>query len=793
MTPDGKENFDEEAGFPREFVSAKVKEDPKYGRLYAKAIYGRYMTKGGFHSETNGRYIINRKYAEGLQGVDKYKDLLDVEGDSSAVNLDWSVVPIIAKYVDLLVGEFTNKEYEIKFNAVDPMSQMKKEEERTKLEVNYELKEFDQEMRQMAGIGVIPEGEMIPEDRDEIELFMQMNFKQETEIAMEEVTSYVLDFNNWEEIRRKVLRDLIVLKKGVIKIFRDENGAIRLRYVDPVNWITPMTDQDDHSNLKYAAELRNLEIHQIRRMAGNELSEEDLYNIAKKYAGQHGNRKWTYANSYQTYYNDNGYSGTGDLADWDDFSIPVLDFEFHTIDTKVFEEKEGSHGQTYIEEKEFGYEPKKKGSKIHNRELDTVYQGHWIVGSEYIFDYGPKPNATYEKKNGHYMPETCLSYIAFSPDMYEMENKSIVERMIPHADAVQLISLKIQLLIAKLTPPGLAVDVSALNNVLLGKGKEAAPPLKLMELYNQTGLFFYNGIDDDNQPMNRNPIHEIQNSIGTVLQEMVATYNFHVQQIRDVTGINELREASSIDKDAPVRSQELALNASRNSTRMIEYSYINIYQRAAKEICLNVQDMADYNNGLENFEGAIGIETTKILKQGKDISLAEFGIKIEALPDEEEKAQLNHDIERALQTQELRLEDAIIVRKIPNIKVANQYLILRKRQYAKEKAEEAQMASEQNAMLQQQAAEAAAQAEAQKEMAKAEAEKSILMLKYDLENQNAEAEHKRKMKEISLENEYKSIHIEQASEEDFKKTALSNSMSQPRVFSKNAGGSPPTP
>ena len=770
----------EEVGFPSEFVPTSVKESKEYGIKYFKAVYSRYYNQGGFYSQTNNRYVINRKYAEGLQSVDKYKNLLDMEGDTAYINLDYSIIKVIPKYVDLLVGEMINHKYKIECNAIDPESRTSKDDERNKLKANLELKDFHNMLKAKTGIKtMIPDGEMIPESKEEIDLHMDLNFKQDTEIAMEEALDFVFSNNKWDEVARKIYRDMIVLKRAAARCFYDENHNISIRYVDPVNLILPFTDKDDYEDIKYAGEILQMEIHQLRRLSRGELSEEDLFKIAKSHSNRNGNRAWSYGNSYQRYYNNYGVSNVGSITEYDDFTVSVLDCEFHSIDTNTYVSKTNDFGGFYYEEKK---SPGKSKGETTEKGIDNVYAGYWVIGTDYTFSYGKRKDQPRQKTAGAYSPDTDLSFIIYSPDQYDMENASLVERMIPHADNIQIIALKIQNLVAKLTPPGISVDVGALKDVLLGKGRDSASPLELQELYQQTGVYYYNGEGEDGMPMNRQPIKEIKNSIGNALQEMIGLYNYHKQQIRDVTGINELREASSLDKDAPVRTQELSLDASRNSTRVIQGAYLNIYQRAAVMSTLMIQDMSESKNGLEGFFNAIGKNSVEVLKEGNDISMAEFGINVEALPTEEDQVQLNRDIERALQTQDIRLEDSITVRSIPNIKLANQFLVLTKKQYSKEKQEEAAAASQQNALIQKESAMAAAQGDLMKIQAESAAEAEQIKLKAELEDANAQKQHERKMKEIALQNEYKSIHIEQAEEGNFKSTALSKTMPQPKAF-----------
>jgi len=769
-----------EYGFPLDLVDPRTKISDEYGLKFFRAVYSRHIGEQSSYRDYRSRYVKNRKYAEGTQSITKYKDLTEMNGDTVYANLDFSVIPIAAKFVDLLVGEMMNLDYEMRCNAVDLTSRTKRDEHRRKLEANMELKDFSDWLEAEVGSPMIPDGEKIPESNDEIELDMQMNFKLATEVAMEEALKFVFENNYWDQdIKRKVVRDLISIKKGCVRVYIDHNDDLRVRYSDPINVIVPYSEDDNFRNVKYFGEVMYIELGQLRKMSRSKLTEEQLFDIAKMTAGRNGNRKWNYGSNYNRYYNNFGVGGSG-ISHYDDFTIEVLDLEFHSLDTMNWEVRVNKKGARYVTKKEGG--EIKKNREVIAKEIDNVYGGYWVVGTEHMLDYGKKEDLVRELTGGAYSSDTMLSWIFFSPENKDMENKSIVERMEPHADQIQLIGLKIQLLVAKLAPDGLAIDVSALKDVFLGKGKKSNKPLELQEIYQQTGVFYYNGETEEGIPMNRKPVEQMHSQIGNQLQGLLAIYNHHIQQIRDVTGINELRSASSIDRDAPVRTQEMAMSASRNATRPILDAYLNIFQRTAKMSGLYLQDMADQKRGLERFAGAIGEESVKVLEQGKGFSLAELGIAIDMLPDEEEKSALERDIQIALTAKDIRLEDAVMTRQVGNTKNAYQYLVLSHKRTKKEREEEAATNSEQNAIVQERASKAKAEAEIALKQAEAELEARQMEMEYTLKDEHSEKEHQRKMDEIKLTNEWKSVHIQQASEEDFKNTSLSKTQPQPRAF-----------
>lgn len=759
-------------GFPTDFTSKKEKESKAYGNQYAKAIYQNFVYNNSDWDEKRERLIDNRRYAEGLQRISKYKDLL--AKDNVFVNLDWSVISVIPVFVDLMVGEIINSDFKIDARAIDPISTTSKDKEKATLLAKMQMKKegFIDYMKENTGTSVVSDNDYVPGSKDEIELHMQMNFKLGVEVAIEEFIQYVFKSNDHKEFKRKIYRDLITIKEAVGKCFLDENDEIKFRYVDPVNFITSFSKKDDFSDAKFAAEIIYVDISELRRMSKGELSEQDLFEIAKS-TGDSQHAKWDFGDSYEGYYAQYGDTYFG----YDDFLIPVLDFQFISVDIKTFEEKPNNYGGIYFNQKSAEYESDDPEKKIHKVEVEYKYGGYWCPGSEIIFDYGLKKDILREKKGGAYSSECELDYIMYSPNKYDMENKSLVERMIPYADQIQLVTLKIQQLMLKLKPPGMSVDVNALHSIMLGKGVDTSS-MDLLEFYEQSGVFFYNSKDSEGQYSNRPPITELRNAMGAEFQQLTSLIGFNRQAIRDITGINEMRDGISVQEDVSFKTQQASLKASRNATSELNNALMRILEGTARRVAHYTAHLA-VNDRLDSYTNVIGNMSVKMLDIKKDMELIEMGIFLEALPDDHEKDLIENNIQIALKQQTIRLEDSITIRDLCKTSTtqANQYLILKQKQYRQEEEEKSAKLQEQNAQIQQQSAEQAHQLKMQEQ----EMETQKLQLKYQLEDANNQKQHERKLEEIKLEGEVKSVHIEQAADNNFKNTALSNAVKQPRL------------
>ena len=740
------------SGFPNPFASREEKLTKEYGLQYFRQIYREWENEGSgvnLMSTRNQRYKKQREYAEGMQSINQYKELIGANGDSSYLNLNWEVVPIIPKFVDVITGGLTNQDYKIKCTAIDPVSVDKKNEDKWEMITKMELKDFMDEMTGLSGIPMNDGYDKLPDTSEELELYMQLNYKQATEIAMEEGIELTMYLNDWEEVKKRIIRDLIVLNIGICKT-GVENGKITMSYVDPANFVSSHSSSPDFKNMEFGGETIYLSIHDIKRMAGEQFSEEEYKEIAESVLGKHGNPN-KLGLSTVSY---NGY----DVSEYDTYKVALLDGVFKCTDITRYEKKNNKYGGYSVNKKSSTYKPPKspryKRTQI-NSSVEMIYKGKWIVGTDFIFDYGVAENIVRPKSK---LEKALMPYCVYAPNIINMNNKGMVERMIPFADQIQLAHLKMQHLIAKVKPKGSAIELGAIENVGKGDGGTFTP-LEVQDIYQQTGNLYYRIQQDDGSPGNPNPIQELGGGIGGALQELIAIYQYNLQMIRDVTGINEIRAAEQPDKESLVGVQKMALLASNNATRWLNQAFLNITQKACKSIALRVQDLVNNKGTYEGYVQAIGEFNMKAIEVTKDVTLADFGIMIEPLPNDEEKAILEQNIQMSIQQGALRLEDAIMIRTIPNVKLANQLLVLRRKKYAAEQQEMAMANAQANAQQQQQSIAAKSQADAQLKQMESQSEIQKLQAEFQMKEAFAEAEHKRKLIELEFMGSIKSDHI----------------------------------
>jgi len=737
---------DRNHGYPHPLASEAEKANPEYGKDYFRSMYLDWAGENNVLLESRRlRWQTARDHAGGKQNIQQYKDLLQVEGDQSYINLDFTVVPIIPKFVDIIVNSLTNADYHIKANAIDPTATDKKKQDELRMKTSMLTRDFMKEIEMMTGMPLSATSGYEPVDHEDLELYMQLTYKQAVEIAIEQGVKLAMTINEWKEIAKRVIRDLVVIGMGAVKTEVDHRGVI-IRYVDPMYLVTSYSDDNDFSNISHAGEIKRITLSSLKAEAGDQISEEEYQHIASNYAGKLGNSK-----KFRTIPNIiNGY----EYYDYDSFLVDVMDAQFIVTNSRTDEKKHNKFGGFSVNKRKEGYKVPKKSKykrEVSVTDYECVYSGKMIISADIMYDYGKKKNQVRTKSALH---KARLDYILYAPDLDFMRNKSLCERMIPFGNQMQLIHLKLQHLVAKARPKGMALEVGSMENVPKGKG-QTFHPLELQEIYDQTGTYYYRTLDDEGTPSSARPVTELEGGVGRALSELLGMYNHYMQSLRDVTGVNEARDGSVPSKDSVVGVAKLNLLASNNSTRGVNDAYLNILRRTADSTVLMIQDLVKYDKPYQGYVHAIGEMNMKAIEVTASVSLHEFGIMIEAEPNEEDKAYLEQNIQASLTQQELRIEDATMIREIKNVKLANQMLILRRRKYQEDKQKEAEMNAQVNAQQQQIAAQQKFEGDMKMKQIEIQFDTEAMAAEYQLKERFAQSEHERKMRELALVNEGK--------------------------------------
>jgi len=679
--------------FPSQAVSDLEKLSEEYGLKVARAIRHEWFsgTTSKYNSHKNNFHTL-RLYARGEQPIQKYKNELSINGDLSYLNLDWKPVPIIPKFVDIVVNGMAERNYQINCFSQDQYGVSKRTDYMDSLLRDMQTRGFNDKVKEKFDIDLYEnDPETLPDTEEELQLHMQLNYKQAVELAEEQALNVLLEGSDYDLVRRRVLYDLTVLGIGATKTTFDFSSGAKAEYVDPADLVYSYTESPYFDDIYYIGEVKELPINELVKEFP-ELTEEDIKDVVDKYA---------YPLDY--------------VSNRDKNKVQVIYFNYKTHMNNVYKLKKTSSGSEKVIEKDDNFNPpeNKEGdfSKLE-RVVETLYEGVYIVGADKMLRWKMCDNMMRTESE---FSNVKMNYQLVAPRMYEGRIESIVSRITSFADMIQLTHLKLQQVMARMVPDGVYLDIDGLAEVDLGNGTNYNPQ-EALNMFFQTGSVVGRSFtsDGDGNP-GKVPIQQINNGVNSgKIQSLITTYNYYLQMIRDTTGLNEARDASTPSRDALVGVQKLAAANSNTATRHILQSMLFLTAEVAECLSLRISDIIEYSPTKDAFIRSLGAHNVATLEEMKNLHLYDFGIFLELMPDDEEKAILENNIQAALQQQTIDLDDAIDLRNTRNLKLANQLLKVKRRK----KQERDQMIQQQNIQAQSQANQQAQQAAAQSEMQK---------------------------------------------------------------------------
>ena len=690
--------------FPSQFATDAEKATDEFGLQVGQAIQYEWFRKDGnqcrYYSQWRDFHRL-RLYARGEQPIAKYKDELAVDGDLSYINLDWTPVPIIPKFVDIVVNGMSDRLFKVKAYAQDGMSQAKRNKYQDMIESQMVAKDLLMDIKDQTGVDpFVMNPDELPSTDEELSLYMNLNYKPAIEIAEEEAINTILDENRYDNIRKQCDYDLMTIGIAVEKHEFLPGAGVQISYVDPANIVYSYTEDPYFRDCFYWGEIRTLSITELYKI-DQSLTREDLEQISK-----YSQSWYDYYNVAQFYENNVFYRDT----------CTLLYFNYKTTKKIVYKKKILDNGNTRVIEKDDNFNPpvemmeEGRFEKIE-KIIDVWYNGIMVMGTNILLKWEMAENMVRPKSaTQHALP----NYVAVAPRMYKGVIESMVRRMIPFADLIQLTHLKLQQVIARVVPDGVFIDADGLNEVDLGTGA-AYNPEDALRLYFQTGSVIGRSYTQDGEFNNaRVPIQELNSNSGAAKTQMlIANYNHYMDMLRSVTGLNEARDGSDPDPRALIGVQKLAALNSNTATRPILDGSLYMFKSIAEALTYRIADILEYADFRDDFANKIGKYNVSILNEIKDLYVYDFGIFIDISPDEEEKAQLEQNIQVALSKGDINLEDAIDIREIKNLKLANQLLKLKrvkKEEKEQQRAMQAQaIQAQQQVQIQQMAAQTAMQ------------------------------------------------------------------------------------
>ena len=725
------------SAFPSQVVSNEEKSTLEYGSQVAMAIEYEWFRSG----RTNGnRYLTNwnnfhslRLYARGEQSVQKYKDELSINGDLSYLNLDWKPVPILSKFVDIVVNGISQKAYEIKAYSQDPESVKKRTSYASKIYEDMIAKDYIESIKQTLGIDLYqtPNSTLIPESEEELELHMQLSYKQAIEIAEEEAISSVMAKNKFNLTRRRINMDLVTIGIAACKTSFNTANGIKLDYVDPAYMVYSYTEDPNFEDIYYVGEIKSITIPELKKEFPN-ISEKELERIQK----MPGNRQYI-----------TGWGG------YDENTVQVLYFDYKTYNDQVFKIKQTDQGLLKAIEKPDTFNPpENENFERVSRSIEVLYSGAKVLGTDTMLKWELAENMSRPYAD---TTKVEMNYSICAPRMYKGKIESLVSKCIGFADMIQLTHLKLQQVLSRMVPDGVYLDMDGLAEVDLGNGTNYNPA-EALNMYFQTGSIVGRSLTQDGE-LNRGkvPIQELQSSSGGAkIQSLITTYQYYLQMIRDVTGLNEARDGSLPDRNTLVGLQKLAASASNTATKHINQSSLYITLRMAENVSLKIADAISFPLTANALQNSISTFNIKTLENLVTLNLHDFGVFLELEPDEEEQAKLEQNIQVALQNGGIDLDDAIDIRQVKNLKLANQMLKIKRKRKMVQDQQNQQANIQAQAAAQAETAEKTAMAEVQKQEAISGSKVQYEQARTQMEIQKMEIQSKLDQQKMQMQHQF---------------------------------------
>jgi len=690
--------------FPSQVVSDLEKMSHDYGLKVAKAIQHEWFNKShgtnNRFSNSGSKFHQLRLYARGEQSIQKYKDELSINGDLSYLNLDWTPVPIISKFVDIVVNGIAERLYDVKAYSQDPFGVVKRTQYMQNIQKDMKMKEFDQFVKNKFALDTKESKiEDLPATEEELSLHMQLSYKQAIEIAEEQAINMLMRGNQYDLVKRRFYQDLVICGIGAVKTSFNTSEGVVIDYVDPANLVYSYTDSPFFDDIYYVGEIKSIPVNELKKEFPY-ITQGELEEIVKK------------AGSAPSYY------GSRTPSEADNNKVDILYFNYKTYMNEVYKMKKSGSGSDKMIKKDDSFNPKTGSDRYEKvqRSLECLYEGAYILGTDKLIKWEKASNMLRPKSD---YTKVKMNYAIVAPRMYEGRIDSLVNRITGFADMIQLTHLKIQQVLSRVTPDGVYLDVDGLAEVDLGNGTNYSPQ-EALNMFFQTGSIVGRSYtqDGDGNP-GKIPIQEIQSGGSSQkIQGLIQTYNYYLQMIRDVTGLNEASDGSTPAERSLVGVQKMAAANSNTATRHILQSGMYLTAEIAEQLSLRISDIIEYSPTKNAFIESIGAHNVATLEEMSELHLYDFGIFLELEPDEEEKQLLENNIQTALTQGSIQLEDAIDLRMVKNVKLANQLLKLRRKKKGQE---------DQRLQLEQTKAQGAAQAEASAAAGEAEIKKNKSM------------------------------------------------------------------
>jgi hypothetical protein len=631
-------------------------------------------------------------------------------------------------------------DHQVIATAVDPTSMDDKES--AKLDMQYRMK-FKPALDYIEkSMGIDRSGDYVPDSVEELNLYEGAGgFKLSKETKIEQGIDYTFYISDWKETKKKLIRDFCTINCAGTKDYTDQyTKKVRVRYVNPAVLISQYSRYWDHRNVEFAGEIIQVLVADLRKL-NPDIPEEILLNLAREYNGICGNV------AIETL----SFNTESKTGNYDSFLVDVVDGEWMSVNSEYKTKRKTAAGNEILYDDEWGkmYDTEKK--KTTKYDIKVVYKCKWIIGTDYTYDFGlqydiPRPG----KK------EVELSY-----HLYKLPYRSITSLSETYIHQFCLTYFRLQNAIAMAAPPGIAVEFTSLQNMKLGANK--LQPLELFRIRNQTGNLLFKATTHKgipNTPSGYKPIQELTGGIGPQLVEFLKIFEYNLNAIREVTGINQAADASNPDPNAPVGTSNMEITATNNALRSIYTGYLALKEQSAKNISLRLQLLIKHDKeAYKGYMPVLGNLGVQIISVGADVVDADYYIKYEAKPTKERRDIILKAANDAMMPDRdgltgIELPDFLMIERLlegGNLKYAEAYLNYK----SKKNRERHQQLQRENMQLDKQREQEAIQVKMQQDdnriKAKEEADINVYRAKKMIDDELAQKQHEREKELLQME------------------------------------------
>lgn len=739
--------------YPEHNVPDAEKEMPEFGLKMAEYIYGRHYQYGTQYTSWRDSWERNYLYMEGRQPVQQYQDMFLLNKgqggeDESFLNVNWQILPILPKFMDLVTSMITKRTTKVTCNAINPIAESEKDKKIFAILADAEMAPLYEELAK-AGIQAGPNsGEAEPpQTPEDLELYiLSGGLKLAQEMAAELGIEMVMGDDKWMKIMPQLVADLFCTGRAVTREYLDSTGKLRVEAVRPQECLFDYTTKQDYSNVRWGGVFKFMTPTEFRAFASDELSDTEIDDLIHAYKG-----------TTDLYYMHNGPNSRASWGGPDlDQYICVLDYWFYGTNNVTLEVQDTKFGGKKVRMKPDTWTPsedtRSKKQKIQ-KQYEVVYQGFWVVGSQTVLKYGKMKN---QGRNGsRYKAEPPMHvYIHQNRDGYPLP---MAERVLPAADLIQVNWLKFQNLVAKEPPPGMQIDQNAVLNVANGKGGSYKFS-DLLQIYTQTGNILTNPMDPETgERIQGYPIMPLNLNFAPAQAQALQNIQTNIDFIRQILGFNDLTDAQTPNPKTLVGVGELAVQSTNNAIYPLQNGLGLLKIMTAKSVICRLKALVKGQGYNGYIRDTIGVGA-RYLEVSEGIRDFDYEIELEELLNDEQRAEINRMVDIQLSVRQqgggvggIEIEDAFAIRRCKTLKQAELLMVSRKK---KREAEDMQK-QQANMQMQTESQMAVAQSTAQSKLQEAE-----MLAQFEIQKVATTESEKRKsmvlqhelrMKELALE------------------------------------------